>query len=461
MTDAAASPSTGWADLLGPGTRGAVTVISAGIGLHAFNEFSVAASLPAALEDLGRVELLPLVYAGYFIAVIAGGLLATTVRRAMGTRGAALASAGLFLAGVALCALAPAAAVFVAGRTLQGLSDGMVMSLCYGLIPELFVAALVPRIFAVEALVYAVASIFGPLSGGLAAEAAGWRAAMVVNLPLALVFLVAIPAGIRAEARGRGPRAPWPILALCLVGAAAFAIPSALPGQGWAAWALPAGAALFLAAVTLDGKGGLFPPGAYRTGTLGRGLWMLLTMTMANGISTVFLALSLRSLWGLSPVWTGLIVVVLAMSWSAVALPIGSVEAPRTRTLMIRVGPLVQMTGLLSIGTGMALHVLPLVVLGQMLIGTAFALVWAAANQAIVAAAAPEDRSRTSALIPPSQMTGYAIGAGLGGWAGSVLGVVGALETGGGMVLLAVWGLAAVIAGIGALAGQGVSVSDG
>ena len=128
---------TGRRDMLSPGQRGAVLLISSGVGMHAFNDLAIAASIPVAYAALDSLPFLPLAYALFFLGVVLGGLLSAELRARLGARRTAVTGALLFSTGVALTALAWTGWVFALGRALQGLSDGIIVALCYGLIPDL------------------------------------------------------------------------------------------------------------------------------------------------------------------------------------------------------------------------------------------------------------------------------------------------------------------------------------
>lgn len=442
----------GWRALLEPGHRGPLALISAGIGMHAFNDLSIAASVPVAYADLGALPLLPLAYALFFIGVVSGGILSARIRDRIGARRTALAAACLFLTGVTLTATAPAGWVFATGRAMQGLSDGVIAALCYSLIPELFRPALVPRVFSVEAVVWALAAALGPLAGGFATEYLDWRAAMLVCLPFALAFLATVPATLPRRARDAAPvkgLIPWPA-AVCLLGAVALSLPSALPETRAAVLALPLGLGLFAFALTRDRlrTARFFPSDAFRQGTVGRATWAIFLMPVAQATSSVFLPLALRETFALSPVWVGWIAVTMAMCWSLSAMWVaGLSDAGRHATL--RFGPLSQVVGAACIAAGLSSGTLPLVVLGHGLAGIGFGCVWGPANHAIMAATPPAEKARTSSFMPTVQTTGFAVGAGLAGWVAAASALIPALQAGtAGAAVLLLWGGAACIAAL-------------
>lgn len=438
--------------LLAPGTRGPVLAISAGIGMHAFNDLAIAASIPVAMEALGALPILPLVYALFFIGVVAGGVGSAEIRARLGARATALGAASCFLLGTLLTATAPSGLAFALGRALQGLSDGVIAALCYSLIPQLFAATIVARVFAVEATVWALAAALGPLAGGYATEHAGWPWAMLTGLPLALIFLAAAALILPARAADSfvmQRRTPLGPVALCLAGAAALALPSALPGTALAALGLPAGLGLVALALRHDRRRPLprfFPSGAFTLSPLGAGTWLIFLMPVAQSVSSIFTALCTRAIFGLSTVLTGWVVVTMALNWSFWAMVAGRLPEAR-RIAALRFSPALQMAGAACTGTGFASATLPLVLLGQSLSGAAFGLSWGPANQLIMEAAPEAERPRTASFMPTVQTMGFATGAGLFGWIASATGLLPGLQTGAATLpLAALWGTATLLA---------------
>jgi MFS family permease len=73
---------------------------------------------------------------------------------------------------------------------------------------------------------------------------------------------------------------------------------------------------------------------------------------------------------------------------------------------------------------------LPLVIIGQMLIGAGFGLSWANVNQAAMEAAGDDERDRASALLPTMSTAGYAVGAALSGTIAAASGLTASLGAG-------------------------------
>lgn len=458
-----------WQTLMRPPYLARLVALSAGIGLHAFNEISLAPVLPLALMDLGAIEMLPWVYSVFFVSVIAGGLTGSLARRRFGARRVLTWASLLFLAGILAVAFAPGAVPLLLGRMAQGLADGLIVAICYSLIPELFPAALVVRVFATEAVVWAAAALLGPLAGGTAAEIWGWRAGTVVGLPLLALFALSAPAAVpdlgTARRAGLPAERHGAVIAACLAAALLFSLPSAMKGVAWAALALPAGLGLFVAIFHLDMRRPvpLFPPEAFsaRT-TVGRGMWVLFLMNCGHAMSIVFLAYAITEIWALPPSRVGAIVVTMALSWSGASVLIGSLGREGLRRRLVRVGPGLQMTGALALAAGLATATLPLVLLGQVLIGIGFGTVWGPTSQLIMETSPEAERGRTSALLPGIATSGYAIGAGIGGWIATMTGLEAALAgSGATLPILLLWGVTACLAATALGVAQTLRGADG
>ena len=237
-------------------------------------------------------------------------------------------------------------------------------------------------------------------------------------------------------------------VAICLAGVALLALPTALPGQQVAVLGLPLGLALVALALRVDARQAerFFPREAFSRSLVGRGTWIMFLMPVAQAVSTVFLALALRAVWGLSPIWTGWIVVTMALFWSGSAFTVARVSTVARRRLLA-VAPGFQAAGALLIALGLTTGVLPLVILGHALSGCAFGFSWGPANERVMEATPEAEKSRTASFMPTVQTTGFAVGAGLFGWLATATGLVPALEGGTGPAAVwALWGGAALVA---------------
>ncbi|WP_053227815.1 MFS transporter [Solirubrobacter soli] len=161
----------------------------------------------------------------------------------------------MFLAGLAgftvsslVCGLAPSAPVLLCGRLLQGACGALMTPQTLQVIQRRFSGGARVRAVGLYSMILSVGVLFGQLVGGVVVTTAGWRWALLINVPLGTVLFLAAFGMLRGEPPGRGRRLDVLGVAL-LSGAMALLLVPLLLGreQGWPWWVWPsllAGAAL-------------------------------------------------------------------------------------------------------------------------------------------------------------------------------------------------------------------------
>ncbi|XUY28206.1 MFS transporter [Agrobacterium sp. rho-8.1] len=438
-----------WVELLRGKNLALLMAISAGIGLHAFNQFAIVAALPVAVADIGGALIYSWAYSIYFVGSVAGGVTAILLRERIGARAALVVSALFFSVGMLICAGAGNFPLMILGRGLQGIADGLIVAVCYSLIPAGFRSDLLPKVFAVEAGVWAAASVAGPLLGGFATEHLSWRVTYLLPVPLVLLLVIYTWMSVSPEKPGPSSRkVTWPLV-LCLTGALAFSAPAAFEGLGMRMASLVLGLVLLLMSLItgIRPEAGLFPKDAFRPGTVvGNGFWMLFLMSYAQALTSVYLALVSVERWGYEPTFAGFIVVAMPLSWSTVAVIVGSLRSARLRDASLHYGPWLMAPGCLLLGHGLLMGSWLEMLAGQALIGATFGMSWAGINQNAMEAAPEHERKMTGALLPTVATLGAAAGAGASGTIAAATALVPALERGDlSPSLSAIYGTAAVV----------------
>jgi predicted MFS family arabinose efflux permease len=337
------------------------------------------------------------------------------------------------------------------GRALQGLGEGVVSAICFALIPELFPARLVPKVFGLQAMIWAIAAFGGPAAAGLLTELVSWRAAFGINVPLVLIFAAMVSVKVPAHSPQDRREVRFPGLRLLTIGTGIMLVALAGLAPPLQATALLVGAAVLLVgAVWLDARSAerLMPPDAFRpVSVVGTGLWMVLLINVAGAGSAVYLVLVVQEMWGYGPTAAGALAAVLAVAWSGSAIAVANVRSKETRKILIKLGPAMIGTGLALVLAGLLLDQVAVVVAGQLVIGGGFGTCNGYLNLTMMEAASDAERDRTSALMPTTQSAGNAIGAALAGVAANAAGM--AVASSGAAIKVAVipvYGLGVVVA---------------
>lgn len=418
--------STSWSELLSPAYSAATLTLCLGVALFAFNGFLVSTSLPTAVREIGGLELISWAFTLYLVLSIVGGASGALLKARVGARTALVGAALVFLAGTLIAAFASSMTEVLIGRAFQGLGEGIIAAICYALIPELFPSRLVSKVFGAEAVVWAVAAFGGPLVSGLLTEHLSWRAAFLVNVPLALIFITLV-FYIVPRFSGEIARLSVPFLRLSAIGFGIMLVAFASIMQTVAVEVLfVLGAAVVLAsvvAVDRRSRTPLFPSDAFAlNSTVGIGLWIVLLMPVAQASTSVYLVMTLQNLWGYGPTKAGAFNATFAIAWSTVAILVANIQDQRRRAWLIRLGPTLLVTGLATIVFGFFVDMPLVVMLGQISIGTGFGVSWGFLSQSVMESARSGERDRASALLPTLQSVGYAIGAALAGLVANAVG---------------------------------------
>jgi EmrB/QacA subfamily drug resistance transporter len=166
-----------------------------------------------------------------------------------GRRNMLLVALAVFVIGSVACGFARSMPQLVAARVLQGLGGGGLMTLAQATIGELVPPLERVRFQGYFALVFATASIGGPVLGGIIVSHLSWRWLFFANLPLAALAawrLGRLPTGERFRPDNQGTDAPGHVLFATGALAALFWLTSVGHRFGWAS---PAGIAILALAV--------------------------------------------------------------------------------------------------------------------------------------------------------------------------------------------------------------------
>jgi EmrB/QacA subfamily drug resistance transporter len=208
-----------------------------------------ATALPTVLAELGGIEQVAWIGSGYLLASSLAIPLAGKLGDLYGRRAVFAAATALFLAGSLACGLARSMTFLVAARIVQGLGGGAVIVTMFAALADLFGPRERARFQGYAAGLFALASAIGPTLGGAITDQFGWRAAFLINLPLALAAPFLVAAGLAPRRADAPPRIDWLGAAFLGAGMTALVVLADRAATGAAGWTTPALA--FVAVVAL------------------------------------------------------------------------------------------------------------------------------------------------------------------------------------------------------------------
>ena len=160
--------------------------------LAALDATIVSTALPSIADDLRGFERYSWVTVAYLLTSTISVPVVGKLADQYGHRVFLLGGALTFLASSILCALAGSFEQLVTFRLVQGVGAGTITAAVFAAAPRLFSPAAAARLVGLFSGVYGLASIVGPLLGGVISDGVGWRGVFWINVPIALVAITLV-----------------------------------------------------------------------------------------------------------------------------------------------------------------------------------------------------------------------------------------------------------------------------
>jgi EmrB/QacA subfamily drug resistance transporter len=287
------------------------------LGLGALEQSIVATALPRIVADLGGMAHLSWVVTAFVLASTAAMPLYGKLADQYGRRPMIFTALITFLAGSVLCGLAQDMTQLIVFRAVQGLGAGGFMPLAQIIIGDIVPPDQRARRQGSIALVFAVASVLGPVLGGVMTDLLSWHWIFFINLPIGVIAFRALARSLRRPAATQAHRIDY-LGSLLLTGSiTALLLVLALGGTEWP-WGAPqvkvcallaAGMGAWLVVHVRRAAEPVLPPDLFGNRVFNiASVVMLLTFMGLMGAS-VFFPLFFQLVMGNTPAQSGLMTV--------------------------------------------------------------------------------------------------------------------------------------------------------
>jgi len=419
-------PAAGWRDVIAGERLPRFALICVGVWLNAAETMMTATIMPSVAADIRGYAWFGWVVAIYLVGSIVAGATAGRLALQFGLKRSLGLGGITYALGCAAGAIAPSIGFFIAGRLLQGIGGGWVTGLCFVAVTRLFPQALWSRVLSALAGVWGVASLISPLVGGLFAQAGFWRGAFWLFAAQGLLFVAAAAVLVPPPNADEepAPSGPVSITALATLTAAILAIGAAGLTTGLTSSLLLATAGIGLLGLffVLNARSPapLIPAEAAdpRTGT-GAGLMVIFCMCAGTASITAYLPALLQTLYGVSPITAGYILVSEAMAWTIAAFLVASRASAGVFIRLGGCGIVVGMTAFALMTPRAGAALIPVCTIVE---GASFGVLWAFNIARLVANAPAREQAIASSSAPTMQSIGTAVGSAASGVIANFLG---------------------------------------
>lgn len=424
-TTAAPQAQASWSELL-HGRNGLRSIaLAGGVALYAVNIYIVTTILPTVIQEIGGLAYYAWNTTLFVVASIVGSAVSARLIDKMGPRLTYLLALVGFSLGAVGCALAPSMPVMLAGRTVQGLSGGVLFALSYALIRVLFDSSLWPRAMALVSGMWGVATLGGPAIGGLFAQSGHWRLAFWVTLPATLLLALIVATQFRGKEAGVAATGRLPIVSIALLVLSVLAISVASLSQSfvWNVGGIAVGLIIagFIARIDTRSSAKLLPSGAYSLSAQLGVIYAIMSLLVAGLTTEIFVPYFLQVIHGLTPLGAGYMTAAMAGGWTLASLYSAGSDDTRAYRL-IRISPVVVTIALVILAATMPITAwqskatsIVVYCFALACVGFGIGLSWPHLLTRVFATAVPGEETLASSSITTVQLYATALSAALAG----------------------------------------------
>ncbi|MBE0447429.1 MAG: MFS transporter [Actinobacteria bacterium] len=180
-----------------------------GMLLGALDQTIVGTAMPRIVSELGGLNMLSWVFTAYMLGSTTSIPIYGKLSDIYGRKWFFIGGIVIFVTASALSGLSQSMVQLIIFRGLQGIGAGAMMANALAIIGDLFPPAERGKWAGVMGAVFGVASIVGPLVGGLITDNLSWRWNFYINVPLGILAVMVVAKVMPMIAGRKGRKIDW------------------------------------------------------------------------------------------------------------------------------------------------------------------------------------------------------------------------------------------------------------
>ncbi|HEX8727197.1 MAG TPA: DHA2 family efflux MFS transporter permease subunit, partial [Ktedonobacterales bacterium] len=324
--------------LAGASLAGVLAALMITLLLSALDQTIVGTALPTIVGDLNGVNNYTWVITAYLLTSTTVIPMISKLSDQFGRKWFLLTAVVIFLAGSALSGASQSMNQLIGFRALQGVGGGMLASLVFTLIGDIFTPAERAKWQGLFSGVFGLASVVGPTAGGWITDNTSWRWVFYVNVPFGILALFLLffllPANISirtATGKNAFRRIDW--IGAFTSAAATILLLMGLTWGGatypWASWqvigSLTGAAALYIAFIIaeLNVSDPILPLDLFKNQIFTASSLLSLTVGLMLFAVVIYLPIYLQGVLGVKATNSGLVITPLVVAMAIAAGLVG------------------------------------------------------------------------------------------------------------------------------------------
>lgn len=163
-----------------------------GILVAAFDYSIMGTAMPRVISSLQGMEYYVWPFTIYMLTSTISIILFGKLSDIYGRKHVLILGIGIFIISSVLCGLATSMIQLIIFRGIQGIGGGILISLPFIVIGEIFSVRDRAKYMGILASAFALADVLGPILGGVITDTLGWRWVFFVNVPLGILAITII-----------------------------------------------------------------------------------------------------------------------------------------------------------------------------------------------------------------------------------------------------------------------------